>query len=51
MNNAIDDYSDYAVVYRVNAENGEFVILYEKMDNPEFVYGYNDFYERNDFFE
>lgn len=51
MNNAIDDYSDYAVVYRVNAENGEFVILYEKMDNPEFVYGYNDFYEiESDFY-
>ena len=46
-----DYFPDYAIVYRVNVDNGEFEILHMNMRNPMFTYGYKDFYEmENDFY-
>ncbi len=43
--NGKDFYPDYTIVYRINIDNGKFEIVHIKMDNPQFVYGYKDFYE------
>ena len=46
-----DYFPDYAIVYRVNVDNGEFEILHMNLSNPMFTYGYKDFYEmENDFY-
>lgn len=47
MNNVLPKVlgSEYNIVYRVNINTAEFEVLRVIMENPEFVYGYKDFYE------
>lgn len=36
---------EFHMIYRINLYTGEYEVMLMRMDNPEFVYGFKDFYE------